>query len=481
MPSSRPPSTPRRIPSRARRARGAGGGITRRTLLEGALGAGLAAGLSALPFQVGCARRRGERPSILLITLDTTRADRLACYNPGLRVAPSLDRLAESAVIFTRAFATSSWTLPSHGSLFTGKFPSSHGARFDPNGPIRLSSAIHDKPMWQKFRVQPLSPRERTLARILKERGYATGAVVGGPWLKKPFGLHHGFDHYDDSRIFALNGRPASDVTASALRWLSNMRGRSFFLFLNYFDPHGPYKTPCGFASGPLPDGKTPSGSISVPEARTLYDAEISCMDRSVGNLLDGLRAAGLYDRTWIIVTADHGELLGEHHFFGHGQSLWQEELRIPLLLKYPRGEVPPAREDTAVQLNDVFAMILHRLGLPLPATVQAGVPPRIGHPIVAEVNPLPDLAPGGQWRALLEGDWKYLWNSRGNNGLFDLRNDPIEARNLLGARPDQAGAMARRLDGYFALLPRPGRVGGEKRIDPETEKALKSLGYLGQ
>ena len=158
----------------------------------------LIAGSSAyFPFMVSCRKSpRHERPNILLITLDTTRADRLSCYGYERDTSLWLDTLAKESVMYTKAIAPSSWTLPSHASLFTGKFTSSHGARYDPNGPLMLTDAIKGPSTWNQYRARSISTNERTLAEILKGVGYTTGAVVGSPWLKRIFGISKGFDYH---------------------------------------------------------------------------------------------------------------------------------------------------------------------------------------------------------------------------------------------------------------------------------------------
>jgi arylsulfatase len=203
------------------------------------------------------------RPNILLITLDTTRADRLGTYGYGKATSPNLDALAAKSVVYTSAVSTTCWTLPAHATLMTGKLTSSHGARLDPEGPISLAQAIQGPT--ERYRARGLSPRERTLALVLGEEGYATAAVVASPWLKRIMGLDLGFASYDDDEIDQLGGRRATSVTASALRWLrSRPEHEPFFLFLNYFDPHGPYDPPERFLGPPPPSPGVRVGATRV-------------------------------------------------------------------------------------------------------------------------------------------------------------------------------------------------------------------------
>jgi arylsulfatase A-like enzyme len=388
--------------------------------------------------------------------------------------------LADDSLVYTRAITPSSWTLPAHASLFTGKFTSSHGARKDPNGPLYLTDAILGPKKWRVHRARGLASDELTLAEILKKTGYTTGAVVGGPWLKRIFGLDTGFDFYDDAEIGTLNGRLARQVTASAIKWVEKLKRKEFFLFLNYFDPHFPYMPPEGFAHAFLPEDTQLGGrELSIKEVNALYDAEVRYMDYYIGKFLDRLRADGLYDNSFIIVTADHGELFGEHGRFDHGRSLYQEELQVPLLMKYPSQEVSPNRTNVRVQLNDIFAMILERVGERIPEGIQAGIPPEIGHPVLAEVYPLPTISQEGNWRAIFEGDFKFIWNSKGQHQLFNLRKDSTESVNLATRHSEQVARMFAKMNAYLAKLPEPGPLSPAQALDESTKKALKSLGYV--
>jgi arylsulfatase len=432
--------------------------------------------LVAGAWLAGCAADEPGRPNVLLVTLDTTRVDHLGCYGYERPTSPVIDRLAADAVVYTHAGATASATLDSHASLFTGKFTTSHGASLHPEGQLALSDAIG--PQWELFRARVLSPEERTLAKILSDAGYQTAAVVAGPWLKKLFGWSPGFDSYDDADITVLNGRVAESVTTSAARWLEQRdRSRPFFLFLNYFDPHGPYAAPEEFVRMFLPEGR-PLRKLDPSETVALYDAEIRYMDHHFGRLLDRIRELDLYGKTWIIVTADHGELLGEHGLFGHGKHLYQEITHVPLIMKYPRGERRSARNEQPLQLVDLLPLICEELGLEPPEGIQGNVPPDLKHPIVAESYVIPQ-ADTGHWITLHEDRFKLHWSSRGNHMLFDMESDPTESENLAGRRLERAEGMATRLRQYLASLPPPPPPGPTGEVDPETRETLRSLGYI--
>jgi arylsulfatase len=430
----------------------------------------------------GCSRGLdGPRvPDILLITLDTTRADRLGCYGYPKETTPHLDSLAAESVLYTDAYSTSNWTLPAHASLFTGKFPTSHGALYDPEGPLILTSAISGPKHWERYRARGLHPDEITLAGLLRQRGYATGAVVGGPWMKAVFGLDAGFDHYDDQGIDTVAGRLATDVTDRAVEWIQHRTDEPRFLFLNYFDPHAPYSPPEAFLDKLLdfdPDPLAPSDP-RLEKAR--YDGEITYMDAEIGRLFAVFRDLGLWDDTWIIVTADHGELLGERGRFGHGEYLTEPEVRIPLIVKPPGRDHEPGTVAHRVQLTDILPMVVERLGLELPDGVQGSTPDEVARPIVAEVYPLPFSSPGGDWRALYRGSYKYVWNSRGDHELFRIDLDRREERNLVKELPGQTARMNEALRRFFAQLPSARPLDAEdQQVDPETRKALESLGYV--
>lgn len=453
--------------------------ITRRQFLKYGVEGGLAAGLGGGLILSSCRNRParvGGRPNVILITLDTTRADKLGCYGYKRNTSPNLDILAEQSVFYKNAIATSSWTLPSHASLFTGKFTASHGAKYDPDGPLRLTDGIEGSQTWSNVRARGLSPHEMTLAALFREKGFQTGGVAGGPWLKKIFGLNMGFDFYDDNKIETNKGRDAQSVTACALNWIRKVKHKEFFLFLNYYDPHGPYSAPKEFEKVFLPNY---TGGNSRWEINGLYDAEILYMDFYIGELLKQLKSWGLYDNSWIIVTSDHGELLGEHGKYGHGNYLSQEELHIPLFMKYPKGEVSQRTIDAYFQLVDIFAMVCDRFDIALPDGVQGSSKGQADHPVIAETYPLEIMTPDGQWRAVYDMDMKFVWSSLNHHQLFNLKDDPHEQANLVYLKTPLVAQMSEKMNNYLDSLPKPMPADKAVELDPQTKEALKSLGYV--
>jgi len=420
-----------------------------------------------------CATEDHTPPNVLLVTLDTTRVDHLSTYGYARATSPQLDRLAAEGTAHTRAVSPSSWTLPAHASLFTGKLPRSHGARYDPEGPLLLAAAI-DAP--EGIRARGLAPGERTLAARLRDAGYATGAVVAGPWLLEAFGLAAGFEHWDDAGIVDYAGRPAHEVVAAARRWLGTVLRseprRPFFLFVNLYDPHFPYDPPSAHARRFLPPGVQLDRQQRA-QWPALYDAEIFAMDEQLGILLDYLRESGVWDETLVVVTSDHGELFGEHGEWGHGRFLHQPLLAIPLVVKPARGGGRASRDDERVSLHQVFGWILD-------ATIgHDGEDPEPSETVLAEVHPMTATDSTGHWVALWDGPLKYLRASSGVERLHDLERDPSEEVDLARKRPKDLARLRTRLDRELAALPAPLPAGAEVEIDRETREALERLGYL--
>lgn len=452
--------------------------------------------------------KRPDGPNILLITLDTTRRDHLGMYGYPVATSPNLDRLAKDSLVYTRAYAVSSWTLPTHASMFTGKFPSAHGANYDPEGPLNLGEGIGER--FSGYHARPIAEDEHTLAQLLTDAGYRTGGIIAGPWLLSRFRLGKGFEHYDDSGVTALNGRPAEDVTRAAIEFVDEHREDPFFLFLNYYDPHSPwFQEPELGADGKPKSEPVPNQDLRpvVPAdfnpsrmdyrgfATLCYDGEIHYMDREIGRLLEHLRLQGLYENTWIFVLSDHGELigdpvLGESGLWGHGDSLTEPEIHIPLLVKEPGPAGRKGEDATLVQQVDLLPTILTRLGIPVPKNVQ-GTPLGQRHPIVSELYKLPmmnrsskkspkDWRHLGDWCVLIDGADKYGWSSNDTPFLIDVLRDPGERVNRVEQEPEVAERLDAALAGYLRQLPRPGATGEVEQATPRELEALKSLGYIG-
>lgn len=448
--------------------------VSRRDFLRYTAASGLAASLFA---NWGCSPAGGPKPpNVLLVSLSTTRADHLGAYGYPRPTTPALDALANQGLRYARAISTSNWTLPAHASMFTGKFVTTHGARRHDQGKITLQGPASDA--FHAYRALAIGEDQRLLPEMLRDAGYATGAVAAGPWLNPRVGLHRGFDHYDGASDGGTNGYTkflGGDVTVRALEWLGAIGSKPFFLFVNYVDPHTPYALPDGFSS-PL-DG-TPDPGLHHRDTLE-YDQALRVMDDAVGQLLDGLKREGRYDNTVIIAMGDHGRLFRDGEPAGHGSTLYQGEIHVPLIVRYPNGDVAPGVREELIQPVDVLPLILNRLDLPFPDDLQGSHPELISHPILAEAYPDESESPAGQWLCLIEGGRKLLFNSRGNHELYDLDADPRERQNLASADPDLLNEMLAKLLTHFEALPRPEHAPPPLSLDAGALEELEAMGYL--
>lgn len=443
----------------------------------------------ALAVLGACGGRRDGRADVVLVTPDTTRADRLSCYGYGRETSPRLDELSRTSLRYARARAISSWTLPTHATLFTGRFSASHGACYDPEGPVRLGQVVRG---FDHYRARPLIEAETTLAERLAERGWRTAGFVAGPWLARPFGLAQGFEHWDDTQIDGVRGRLAEQVTDAALAWVGALeRDEPAFLFLNYYDPHGPYGAPPPFLlhfieGAPAPvDGRYPPAFLRELQAREgellgdLCDGEIRYADHHLGRLFDGLARLGRFDGALIVVTSDHGEWLGENGLWGHGDDLGEVELAIPLIVRPPGGVPGGVVSELAVQQTDVLPIVFDVLGLSLPPEVQGHLPRAAGAATLAELYGLHGHRREGLWRTLVHGESKLLWSESGARELYDLSSDPLGLADRAADDPAAVESLSTQLEAWARTLPAPGAAPDSVEIDGATLRALESLGYV--
>ena len=374
--------------------------------------------------------------SVLLITIDTLRADHVGAYGYANAHTPTLDAIAHDGTRFANAFATAPITLTSHASLMSGRYPPGHGARH--NG----------------IAVNPTVP---TLATTLKTAGFTTAAFVSAFPLDKRFGLNRGFDVYDDELPRGSDGRPqneraGSETVSRAAAWLQTHRDQKFFLWVHLFDPHAPYGDPAA-------PGKT---------VIQRYDEEITTADREVGRLLDTLGAASA--STLIVAAADHGEAFGEHGELGHSLFVYDTTLHVPLVMKGPGVKAGQTIADV-VSLVDVAPTILSKLALPAMDS-DGQVLGSAARPIYAETfAPLFDFGWAGL-RAVRSGNWKYIAAPKPE--LYDLAADASESTNHVTDDPQRAA----QLDAQVAKWSGP-EPGTAKVSSPEVIARLQSLGYL--
>lgn len=392
--------------------------------------------------------------NLLLVTIDTLRADRLGAYGYARGKTPRLDELARGGFRFDSVVTPVPLTLPAHASLLTGRYPPSHGIRN--NGNYVLPEA------------------EVTLAEVLRERGYRTGAIVSSLVLDRRFGLGQGFQDYDDrlsgggpAAIFRPREIRAAGVSDKALSWLESAE-EPFFLWIHYFDPHADYDPPEPFRSE----------FSSRP-----YDGEVAYVDHELGRVFDGLRVRGREGRTLVAVVADHGEGLLDHGEATHGFFLYETTLRVPLILSGPG--VNRGMSDRPASLVDLFPTLLSLLGIAArPEPQGVDLAPALKGEAMAErelycetLAPRLDLG----WSALFSvRDSRFKFIQAPRPELYDLSRDLSEEKDLAAGEPARAADYAARLKSLSARLHRSGPASAGPALDPEARQALMALGYTG-
>lgn len=381
---------------------------------------------------------------VVLITIDTLRADALGFYGNRKVETPHLDALAGEGLVFESAHASNVVTLPSHANILTGLYPYQHGVR--ENAGFRLDA------------------RFPTLATLLSQRGHATGAFVAAFPLDSRYGLNRGFDVYDDRYPpspspydFELQERPGTEVVALARQWYEKERGRKRFLWVHLYDPHAPYR---------------PAPPFAERYASQPYLGEVAATDAALAPLLQTIREQGK-GRTVVIVTADHGEALGDHGEQTHGLFAYESTLRVPLLLWCP-GRIAPGRTARPARHVDILPTVLELVGAPPPD----GLPGR--SLLSAPLAGAEDVAYFESLSASLNRDWAPLTGVISGElkyvdlpipELYDLKNDPDEKHNLVEERRD----AVRKLKG---LLP-AGSAGSPRATRGEEAQRLLALGYI--
>ena len=466
-----------------------------------------------------------ESPNVVLIILDTVRADHMSIYGYETATTPGLAEFAEAATLYSQAIAASDMTLPSHGSIFTGLYASSHGARYDP--PARPFGAT-------------LSEEFDTLAEFLLGLGYATiGVVANQAYLGRGMNLNQGFQYWDD-RIGMPLLVPAQDLFIRQLvfeplrrfmpqsasdkwyRTAEEINGEvfdlldevvatedPFFLFVNYMDAHWPYSPPSPFDT--LVPGKNKSvttdeyyalsrevhsGQRSVTETwrRQLvsqYDGALAYLDDQITLLLDRLETLDLYRNTLIIITSDHGEAFGRRNLIGHALSVYQDQVHVPLLVKWPNSESAGTVHELVSHV-DLFPTVVDLLGHEAPRPFAGASLLKLtsdtARPIVSESFANPERARRHERhdrleRALFAGGFKLVTSSRGKLELYALEQDPNEYHNLFEVEPEQAAVLQGLLVDWIAANDAPLndelRSDEQLEMDEETLDRLRALGYI--
>ena len=382
---------------------------------------------------------------VVIVTLDTTRADRLSPYGfIGARM-PHLERLAAEGVVFDQALTVAPLTLPAHASLFTGLLPPSHGIRDNADN--------------------PLDPAVQTLAKMLRSRGFRTGAFVGSVVLHADRGLDAGFDTYGDVPQDAVGGdgrqRPGNQVVDEAIAWLEGSAGAPFLLWTHLNDPHLPYDPPEPYLS-----------AHSSP-----YIGELLFADAQLGRLLRAIDRLQLADRTIVVVAGDHGEGLGDHGEETHGQLLYDSVLRVPLIARVP--SVAPQRVEDVVRIIDVMPTVLDLLGIeasPGDGISLTGALHGQRVDVEAYSETLYPVRMGrAPVHALRDGRFKLIDGPQPE--MYDLWQDPFEQRNVIEERSRVASAMRTRLSALAA------RTTSAQRPDVSAElsERLSALGYVAR
>jgi choline-sulfatase len=433
--------------------------------------------IAATLFAGGCSRAAEvprHRPNVLLVTIDTFRADRL-----GTGVAPALDRLAASALDFTSARTAVPLTLPSHTTILTGLLPPEHGVR--DNGADALNDA------------------HQTTAQLLKNAGYRTAAFIGAFVLDRRFGLARGFDTYDDQIPRDPNAterleaeRPASEVVDRAIAWLDRSAPGTmapgtlapgtlapFFLWIHLYDPHAPYNPPREFI-------RATSIEPRVPSIEQRYEGEIRYADAQIARVFEWLNAHAMREHTLIVVAGDHGEGLGEHGERTHGMLLYDSTLRVPLIVS-SWGSVAAKREEP-VSLADIAPTIVHAAGVTVPNTMKgrdllggrgkvSGTGRTDGTVGMADLyaeTEYPHVAGWSPLQALTDGRWMAI-KSGGSTAVYDLPIDPRETRDVATAQPSIVAAMGARIN---SIRQRATNTDG-RAVSSDAAERLRTLGYV--
>lgn len=408
---------------------------------------------------------RTPRPAplnVVLITLDTLRADHLGAYGATTVRTPNLDRLASQGVVFDQVMTTAPLTLPAHSSIMTGHFPPRHGVR--DNGGFFLG------------------PEQVTLAEILTGQGYQTGATVGAFVLDSKWGLDQGFQAYQDdfdlTNVKAMSlasvKRPGNEVVDLALKWMEGVADQRFFAWLHLYDPHAPYESPEPFRS---------------QYRGHPYRGAIAFTDAQVGRVFDFLDQRGLSDNTIVIVTADHGEGLGEHGEETHGFFIYESSMRVPLIVRAPGRDITPRRVTQPVRTVDIMPTVLDLLGVPLPEPVEGaslvplltGAARELDRDLVGYGEAMYPLHHYG-WSELtaIRSD-RYKLIDAPRPELYDLEQDPGELKNLFDERRSVADALLRQLRDRKQQMAADAPAAPETEdVDPETRARLAALGYVG-
>ncbi len=414
---------------------------------------------------------------IVLISMDTTRANALSCYGNQYKTTANIDALAAEGVLFENAIAPVPLTLPSHSTMLTGTIPLYH--------------EVHDNMLYQ------LDKSHVTLAEILKKKGFSTGAFIGSFILDSQFGLDQGFDDYNDEfedvqAPIGINERRAGETSRLACEWIDEHYKENMFLFLHFYDPHRKYDPPEPYDSMFTFTDEVFPAKKGALEQFGLYMGEIAYTDNCIGQVIDKLKSLGIYESTLIVVTADHGEMLSDHKEMTHGYFIYQSAVRVPLVFKLP-GRSRPARVKNTVGLADIAPTICSLLNIKLSSDVQGKdiTPYLISNDSVDlqrhvySESLTPTKYKCNTLLALTSDRYKYIQTTRPE--LYDIIADPDESNNLIDQDPNLVAQnpesrRARLLQGRLQqIIEQTVKDGSSNKteLDEETIARLESLGYV--
>lgn len=403
-----------------------------------------------------------EKPDIILITMDTTRADHLPCYGYSGVKTPHLDALASEGVVFEQCTTSSPLTLPSHTSMMTGLYPTYHGVRVNGN------TAVSQKHM--------------TLAELFAQQGYQCGAFIASFILDGRWGLNQGFHHYDDQLElgkylelnFAMIQRPGNKVVDAALSWLDAHKESPFFAWIHLYDPHTPYEPPEPFFS------EYNTGQFG------LYDGEIAFMDEQIGRVFSWLKEKGLTRKTFIALIGDHGEGLRDHGEWEHGYFIYDYATQVPFLIVTPFREFMGKRVSSQVRTVDLYPTLLEMAGIEIPKQNQGeSLLDMLFHSdkSIESYAYCESLTPNIQYNwsplySLRTPRYKYIAAPRAE--FYDLEKDPGELTNIIETSPGIAKKFKETLDRMIEQTSLEAPKPEAANIDQETLSKLAALGYIG-
>ena len=404
-----------------------------------------------------------EELNIILFTIDTLRADHLECYGYDKVKSPQINRLANEGILFEHNIVQAPLTLPSHSSILTGTYPLLHGIR--DHGGFYLDES------------------HLTLAESLKNKGYTTGAFVAAFVLDSRWGLDQGFDYYYDNfdltkyKTVSLDSvqRRGDEVLAEVYKWLENQSQQKFFAWIHLYDPHTPYDPP------------EPYKTEYQGRHFGLYDGEIAYVDQLIGEFRDFMEEKNLFDKTLIIFTADHGESLGEHKESAHGFFIYDSDIRVPLIIRFPEGKYAGHVVSNQVRSIDIMPTVLHLLDEEMPESVQG----KSLLPLILEDEAQDERSAYSEtywpryhygWselKSLRKGQYKFI--DAPQPELYDIYEDPGEVNNLVNKKASLGHEMKREL---LALIEEYAVEGiedvGPRKIDNDSLVKLQALGYIG-